>query len=190
MSEYSIKWYDSPKRYGVVSRFLHWLMFIVFTLLFLELGLELGLDIHAQRYKFIPSHGDFGAALLVMVTGRTLWACANHSIRHHHSQKGFTPKKLSQFCFYVLMLATPLLGLLFFYSHGKRVRLLGVFVFQNVAPSANLQTLLTITEPLLAQTLHGAFGWALLSLIVLHIAVVLVHQFHLRDGMFRKMWKT
>lgn len=190
MGNISFRWRDAPHQYGVVSQFFHWAMALVFAYLFIGLGIELLLDLHASDLALIPTHGDLGATLFVLSIGRTCWALVNLSNRYASEAKWPRILKLVHILFYVLMIAIPSLGLLFFYAHGEPVDLFGfLHLFENVSSSTAMESFLMMSDELTGQSLHGLLGWGLMTLIGLHIVMVGVHQFFLRDGIIKKMWR-
>lgn len=57
MSGTGFGWLDKPGKYGVVSQFFHWSMALMFAWLFMGLGLELSLGLHAKDLPLTPTHG-------------------------------------------------------------------------------------------------------------------------------------
>jgi len=166
----SLQWLDTPQRYGVVSRWLHWLMAAAFAWQFTSAVLH-WLDRETAVAKFFWStHGSLGLALMVLVMVRAAWGLANLRRRPGYAcSLAGRAAAAGHLLLYALMIAVPLLALLRAYGRGRGFSAFGLPVF---APSGN--EIPALIAP--GHALHGVLGWLLLALAAGHIAMVFVHR--------------
>jgi len=82
---------------------------------------------------------------------------------------------------YLATLSMPLLGWAAAQARGEAIRLLGVPL-----PTWIRSRDLDLADDLIER--HGLVAWALLALVLLHVAAALWHHFVLHDGLLRRMW--
>ncbi len=177
----ALQWRDSPERYGIVSRCLHWGMAILFAVQFLGMGLKLALGRTPLTGFFVSNHAPLGVLLLVLCVLRIGWWLVN--ARRRPRQRADVLGRLAlagHATLYVLMLVVPSLALLRLYGSGRGFRPYGI---ELIAPS---ERKLEWTE-LPAELLHGELAWVLLALIAGHVAMALLHRFWWRDGVLARM---
>ncbi len=177
-------WMDSPERYGLVSRTLHWAMayLLIWQLFSILIWKIFG---RAEWVKtvtsFGPYHGTVGLLVIVLVAVRSGWALTNRSRRPPHEPGRLGRVALTaHLTFYLLMFVVPALALLRAYGNGKGwspwglplIPKTGVMVDWVVAP---------------ARALHRPLAWLLFGLIAFHILAALYHRFVLRDRILHRM---
>ncbi len=177
-------WMDSPARYGVVSRVLHWGMAYLLVWQFamiLSWRVFDGSDLLKTISSYGPGHGTVGALTIFFVTLRAIWALANRHRRPAHAA-GWVGRaaRAGHACLYLLMFAIPALALLRTYGNGKGWSLWGMQIVPSTGVRADW-----LTAP--ANALHGTLSWLLLCLIAGHVAVALVHHFIGRDDTLARM---
>lgn len=172
---------DTPDHYGLVSRALHWGMALLLTWQFLSMAAKYVLGRGPITAVMVGSHQSVGVVLLVLVLVRALWGFYNWRRRPHHGT-GFWGRAASigHFTLYALMLVVPALGMIRQRGSDRPTQLFG----QEVMPG--------LAEPVgwmvwLGDSFHSELAWLLCALIVGHIAMVVVHQVHWRDGTLRRM---
>lgn len=174
-------WLDNARRYGSITRLLHWAMAALFLWQFVGMGLRLALGRTPLVAVFVGSHAAVGTLLLVLLAVRLLWRTAN-SARHPAYEHGVLgiAARAGHAALYALMAIVPALGLLRAWGSGRGFQPFGIPLF-----SATGEPIPWAMAP--ANALHGVLAWTLLALIAGHVAMVLVHQFILRDGVARRM---
>ncbi|MGE4338332.1 MAG: cytochrome b [Pigmentiphaga sp.] len=174
------RWLDSPDRYGLVSRALHWGMAALFAWQFTGMVLRLLLGRTPVTAVMVGSHAPVGTLLLGLVLLRFLWAWGNRHRRPRHER---TPAGraawLGHAVLYVLMVVIPLLALLRQYGSGR------AFVPFGVPLMEASDKIPWLMAP--ADAVHGWLAWLLLALIVGHVIMVLVHQYVWRDDIATRM---
>ncbi|MCB4770993.1 cytochrome b/b6 domain-containing protein [Ancylobacter sp. Lp-2] len=175
---------DTARRYGTVSRALHWGMALLFAWQFFGMALRAALGRTPVVSFFVGSHVTVGVLLLALVLLRLLWARANHGHRPPY-EAGLLGRaaRLGHAALYALMVIVPTLAVLRLYGSGRGYAPFGIEIF---APSE------TRIEWLMApaNALHGLLAWVLLALIAGHVAMVAVHQLLLRDRLLYRMVRT
>ncbi|MFK0386505.1 cytochrome b [Agrobacterium sp. NPDC090273] len=173
-------WLDSPDRYGLISRLLHWGMacLLVWQFAVILTWRVFGpADWVKSVTSFGPGHGTIGLLTIILVVIRVIWALINRGRRPERASGWSGRAAAVVHCsFYGLMFVIPALALLRAYGNGRGfmpwIPASGVRIDWMVAP-ANL--------------LHGVLSWCLLVLIAGHIVMALFHQLALKDGTLARM---
>ncbi|WP_136066842.1 cytochrome b [Modicisalibacter radicis] len=173
-------WWDTPDRYGLISRWLHW---GIGALLLWQLG---GMATRALMGSgewiqlWISTHRPLGTLLLGLFTLRALWALFNLPRRPPHRGMPARLAACSHLLLYLLMLAMPALGLYMTWRSGQPFAPLGISLFEG--GSAH------VDQMLLARQWHAWLGWTLLALIIGHVGMALLwHGLVRRDGTLSRM---
>lgn len=177
-------WMDSPERYGLVSRALHWCMAY---LLLWQFGIILSWRVFgpSDLLKAItslgPYHGTVGLLTIILVVFRFGWALFNRKRRPPRGSGWSCRAALAGHVgLYTLMFAIPALGLLRAYGNGKGWKQWDL----QVVPATG-EEIGWMTAP--ADALHGILSWTLFALIVGHIAMTLHHRFIRCDSVLARM---
>jgi len=172
--------WDTPNGYGLVSRYLHWLMAVLFVWQFISTTLRFFVK-DVPVYNFIwPTHSQVGFALLLLVLVRGVWGLLNISKRPHKAGVSGKLAGLGHLVIYALMFVVPALALLRTYGNGRGFSFLGMEIFAKTGVQDA-----ALTAP--GNAAHGLLGWILLAVIVGHVIMALVHHFALRDNTLRHM---
>jgi cytochrome b561 len=172
---------NSTSTYGSVSKFLHWLLFILIAgLVFTGLAEDL---FGEQRERAVMGlHIAVGTAVLLLVAVRILWRFANPvpALPATAAARENLLARLTHFALYVLMLAQPLTGVLMMQFKGRAIDMFGMlsippFVLKDRATAHFFEEL------------HEG-GWIVLAVLVgLHAAAALYHHFIRRDDVLLRM---
>lgn len=177
-------WMDSPERYGLVSRTLHWIMA---CLLIWQFGIILSWrlfgpsDLLKTITSLGPYHGTVGLLTIMFVVIRIAWALVNQKCRPPR-EAGWTGRAalFGHVSLYTLMFIIPALALLRAYGNGKGWQQWGV----QIVPAMGEEIQWFIAP---ANTLHGLLSWLLCILIAGHIVMALHHRFIRRDRILDRM---
>lgn len=169
---------DSPAKYGLVSRFFHWLMAILIFWQALKLGDRINDGEHWVGRTLVPWHISIGVTLLVLVVLRALWAWSQLDRRPAHEPATAFLVYGGHVLLYAGMLLMPITGLLYMIGNGYGIEVFGMQLIEQGGKSAWMATL---------GSLHAYFAWALLLLIAGHITMALYHGFVKRDDILRRM---
>jgi cytochrome b561 len=165
-----------------ITRLMHWLtaglMLLVFVLAF-------SIDIAASRDShtaLLQLHRSIGLTIWVLTMARFVWRCfakyPNWPGDMSHAMR--VVAMASEYALYALLVTQPILGLLQTSAHGDHVNLFFI---------GELPALIEKNRPLAQHllTAHKAVGFALLSLIALHVSAALFHHFWRRDDTLTAM---
>jgi len=173
---------DPTGRYTPVAKLLHWLTALL-VLGMIGVGLWMvGLPLGLTKLYVYGWHKWIGLTVLVLTLLRLVW-------RIHRPPPPLPPtvtawKRVvapwAHFGLLVLLLAMPISGWLMSSAGGVSVVWFGVLPLPDLVPR----------DPLaftMLRTLHHWLAWALIAVIVLHVAAVARHDLLRRDGIFRRM---
>lgn len=173
---------DTPLVYGPVSRVFHWLLayLLLWQCLMLVGWRVLSEDVMRGAARFGPSHVSVGVLVLLLVVPRAIWAFTNRNDRPPADPALLGHcARLGHMALYALMLAIPAVGLLQAYASGKGFALWGVHLIPATGHESSRTALITL--------LHRTLGWTFTILVAGHVAMALVHQYVLRDGLIGRM---
>ncbi|MBS7457547.1 cytochrome b [Coralloluteibacterium stylophorae] len=178
--------FDSPVRYGSVSRLLHWTMAAIVLLQFVSAACHFLLErTHPVRDFFWGTHTSVGFAILVLVLVRGAWALANLRRRPPAGNVRFGRlAPLGHLVLYLLMIAIPTLGLVRQWGAGREFSAFGIPIFQGTSgPEVG-----ALVEA--GNGFHGLLGWSLLALVVAHALVAVSHNVLWNEDVVRRMVGT
>jgi cytochrome b561 len=178
----SSPWLDTPRRYGLVSRMLHWGMAALFAWQFAGMAIRILVGRHPVTAFMVGSHASVGFLLLLLVLLRGSWGLASASRRPRHAP-GLLGRLATagHLLLYALMLVVPALALLRAAGSGRGFAPFGLPLFARfeggpvgwmVAP---------------AHAAHGLLAWVLLGLVAGHVLMVVVHRWLWRDDVLQRM---
>ncbi|PVA10625.1 cytochrome B [Pelagivirga sediminicola] len=173
--------YDSPDRYGLITRILHWGMAVLFAAQFLSAALHWALPReHPVRDFFWSYHYTLGTTLFLLVLLRGIWGLANLRRRPVHFGLIGRAAAAGHLAIYVLMVVVPTVRLVAAAGDKRGFSYLGIPIFP--ARETDIGWLKTVAE------WHGEMGWILAFLVLGHI-VMAVGWHHLikRDGSLKRM---
>lgn len=172
---------DTPDRYGLVSRILHWGMAALFAGQFLSAAAHWALAReNAVRETLWSYHATLGTTLFLLILLRGAWGLANLSSRPPHRGRMGQAAKVGHIVLYLLMVTVPSLKLLSAAGGTRGFSYLGLQIFPP--RETEIVWLRAFGE------WHGELGWALALLVVGHIAMALVwHRLMQRDDTLSRM---
>jgi cytochrome b561 len=168
-------------RFAVPQRILHWLMAIcILSMLFIGVGMVS--TVTTKYLTLVQIHKPLGIAILVLALIRLV-------LRLYYGAPALpadlpAPMKLaaelSQYIFYALMIAMPLIGWGMLSAAEYPVVLFGSVHLPSILPvSPSLHTLLWHA--------HYYLAFAFFGLILMHVSAILFHKLVRNDGVFEAM---
>lgn len=176
----------APTRYTRTAQLLHWLLALA---LFTAIGVGLymvGLSFSPLRLKLYNWHKWLGVSILVLSLLRLGWRLSHRPpalpaavlVAMPAWQQGV--HHATHHALYALFFLVPLLGWAYSSAAGFPIVFLGLVPLPDWVPVS--ESLAELLKPL-----HQWSAYALATLIVLHIAAALKHQFIDRDGLMQRM---
>jgi cytochrome b561 len=168
-------------RFAVPQRLLHWLMALcILSMLFIGVGMVS--TVSSKYLTLVQIHKPLGIAILVLALIRL-------SLRLYYKAPALPADlplpiklaaELSQYIFYALMIAMPLIGWAMLSAAAYPVVLFGSVHLPPIVPvSPALHTLLWHA--------HYFLAFAFFALILGHVAAILFHKLVRNDGVFETM---
>lgn len=175
---------NTQNSYGIVSRFLHWLIFLMVAGL-LAVGLYMTeQDISPATLKLYGLHKSIGVTVLILALLRLVWALSNTAPKMLGLEKPW--EKLAargvHGLMYLCLLAMPLSGWLMSSAAGYPVSVFGLFTLPDLAaPSKDLHEI--------AEEIHELTAYGFMALIAAHAGAALMHHFVKKDRTLIRMVK-
>ncbi|MGQ9687042.1 MAG: cytochrome b [Thiobacillaceae bacterium] len=171
-----------PRAYTRTAIALHWLIALL-ILAALPLGLTMtGMDLSPQKLKFYAWHKWLGVTVFGLAVLRLLWRVTHPAPPWPQTMPAWQRRAAQglHWALYVLMLAIPLAGWLMSSAKGFQTVYLGVLPIPDV---------LSKDEALgeILARVHASLAYALIALIVVHVAAALKHHFIDGDDILRRM---
>jgi cytochrome b561 len=177
-----MQWRNTFSNYGFVTKVLHWLLFVLITLLIVG-GLSTDdMPKSAEKAQYIAIHRSLGITVLVLVCFRLFWRWSNPvppqplgTARWQIAMVHF-----NHYGLYLLMLAQPVSGLLMSQAEGHAVEYFGLFTWPTlIAPDKVMGEIY--------EQAHGII-WAILSIFAgWHVIAALYHHWVRKDDVLRRI---
>lgn len=177
----ALGWRDTGLHYGKITRALHWAMALLFLWQFLGMSLRLLLGRTPLVSLFVGTHASIGTLLMTLALIRALWGLSN--LRNRPAHEGGlvgTAARLGHLGLYTLMLIVPLLALLRAYGSQRGAAIFGV----PVVPGAPEKIDWMVNA---GNAAHGLLAWCLLTMVVGHLGMVIIHRTVWKDNVLNRM---
>jgi cytochrome b561 len=173
---------NTPQKYSTTAVWLHWLV-AVLILCAAGFGLRLeSVPLSPAKLQWISYHKWMGVTIFVVVALRLLWRLYRPAPPLPAHMPGWqkTAAHASHVLLYILMLGTPLVGWLQSSAAGYQVVWFGMMPLpMPLGKDKALADLL--------MSVHAAFAFTLLGLVVLHAAAAIKHHMIDRDDVLVRM---
>ena len=172
---------DTTAGYGLVTRFVHWLMaFAIFFLFGLGVWM-VTLDYYSPYYTSAPDlHRSLGVVVGLVLIFRFAWRLANP--KPSDSELSALERLVSNtvhWSFYPLILAIVVTGYLISSSDGRSIDVFSLFSLPSLVEDKELASK--------AGFIHRILAYGVIALAVLHSAASLKHHFWDRSGILKRM---
>ncbi|VXB76740.1 Cytochrome B [Luteimonas sp. 9C] len=175
------RWIDSPLRYGLVTRLLHWGMAALFAWQFTGMGVKLILGKHPLTAFLVGTHKPVGTLLMLAILLRGAWGLSQWRRRPPHPRTAVGRLAgAGHALLYALMFYIPTVALLREYGSGRGFAPWGVPLLPQTG-----EQIAWMMAP--ANLSHGVLAWTLLAVIVGHVAMVALHHVVWRDTTLARM---
>ncbi|MGK2286174.1 cytochrome b [Pedomonas sp. V897] len=170
---------DTPDRYGVLTRLIHWTMAALIVLQFLKLGDYINDGEHWVGQTIVPLHGSLGILLFVLIVVRLAWAVSQRGQRPDYDARLRLLVKAGHGLLYLCMILMPLSGMARGLGAGRGIKMFGSQLIEGSGEK---------TEWLLAfSQIHAPLSWLFVALASGHVLAALYHHFVLKDQTLRRM---
>ena len=178
---------DASFRYARPLIALHWLMFLLFILLYAVMEFRVLFEKGMPEREFMKSlHFMFGLCILLLVVFR-LWAkrlSPSPPLLELHGLAKLMHRAsgAAHVVLYVFMILMPLMGWIMLSAAGKPIPFFGLELPALIAPDEALAKQIKAVHALVGNIGYGLIG--------LHIGAALFHQWVLKDRLLQRMgWR-
>lgn len=171
-----------PAAWSPVAKLFHWSTAVLIIVMFGLGWLAVSYPMSPTKLKLFNWHKSLGLFILAWVVLRILWRLTHRApaLPDEQSRAEKWAAHVSHTGMYVLMLAMPVSGWIINSAADFPLKWFGLFpVPQLVAPDEALQNA--------AETSHFFLFWALLGVVVIHVAAALHHHYVRRNEVLRRM---
>lgn len=168
-------------RYRPVAIFLHWTIAVLIVVAWLLPQVREFASHDASR-AMISLHRSLGMTVLALVFLRAIWRLVSPppALPSGTTKVVRLAAHAGHAALYLLMVAVPVLGMLFTWASGRDLSFWGLFTLPApIAPDAALKSLFL--------DLHALAANAIMVFAGLHAAAALVHQYVFKDGLLDRM---
>lgn len=177
-----MQWINTAKRYGVISKTLHWLV-VALVITQVVLGkIADDLPNGIEKLATLARHKSIGMLILMLALARIAWRLRSPGPRLPVQMPGWqrAAAGASHGLLYLLIVLQPVSGWLMSSTKNYPVSFFGWFQFPDlVGPNETWHERL--------EEVHEFLAGAIIALAVLHAAAALYHHFVLRDDVLRRM---
>jgi cytochrome b561 len=169
------------KQYDALTQAIHWLTLFVIAVAFVA-GIAMEeMPRGPAKMQLVNLHASFGVLLIALTAFRLLWRATVPGIEPTPGPRLLRiGAKILHGTLYLVLCALPIVGLLMMASKGRAVEVFGIFTLPPlIAPNRAMGHSLG--------ELHEFLAYLTISLIGLHAAAALLHQFVLKDGGLARM---
>lgn len=173
-------------RYTLVAVWLHWLLALSIIGIFFFGLYTVGLPFSPAKLKYLNWHKWAGILILLFSALRLVWRITHRAPALPQATLQTMPRwqQLAHHgvhhVFYLLFFAVPLLGWAYSSAAGFPIVLFGQVPLPDFVPAS--AELAAAIKPW-----HKIAAFALMALVVLHVAAVVKHQWIDRDGLLARM---
>lgn len=175
-------WRDTAEGWGVITRWLHWVMAFAICGLFALGWWMVGLDYYSPYYNAAPHwHKSLGMIFLVVLLVRIGWRLVNLRPKDE-SLSAFERRAahLVHASFYPLMIVVFASGYLIPTADGRPISVFGLLDVPALVIQPGLESV--------AGSVHRWSSYAVMILAGLHAAAALKHHFADKTSVLTRMW--
>lgn len=176
----------SSSSYTKVAIWLHWVIAVLIISQIIGGKVMLAMGPSSLKWEIFQLHKSFGFVILALSLIRLLWRLTHKAPPLPEGMKPFEKlgAKLSHWGFYILMIGTPMAGWVLVSSSVPQI---ATKIFK-VIPVPDVPGV-TRSEALNARMseVHEYMAYAIVGLLVLHVAAALKHHFIDKDDVLTRM---
>ncbi len=176
----------TTQRYTKTAIVLHWLIAALLIGQIIGAKIMIAMDASAQKYELFQLHKSFGIVILILSLLRLLWRLGHRPPPLPKTMKAHETfaAKLAHIGFYSLMIGIPLMGWAVVSTSPIRIttKIFKTVKWPDLAFLERSEALSKVFE-----NAHHYMSFALVLLLILHIAAALKHHFIDRDDVLTRM---
>ena len=174
---------NNEKKYGVVTKLLHWSIFVLFILqFFLVYRREYFPKDSPEKMQYMLLHKSFGATILALAIFMIIWRHLGKRPSHpsHMPKTQSILAKVVHALLYLCMLIMPLSGISMSQLSGYKVSIFNWF---------DLPMLVSVNKDLAGvfHEIHEYTSFAIIALVSGHALAALYHHFVNKDNVLEKI---
>lgn len=169
---------DTNRRYGAVSKILHWFMALLIGWQLLKIGDRFEEGEHWIGQTLVPWHVSIGTLLLGFIVLRLFWALTQRGHRPKQHPNTAALVGVAHALLYAGMLLLPITGVMIMLGGGHGLSAFGIEI---VAEGDGIPWAASVGD------LHSPLAWALLVLVTGHITIALYHHVVRKDDVLTRM---
>lgn len=175
---------NTETSWGSVARLLHWVLAVAIIGMF-AYGLWMkSLPVREDRVYHYAIHASFGISILVLMVLRVLWRTANPTPRPPAGAQKWeiTAGHLGHLGLYLTAFGTLIAG---WFLAGSGKATLNYYLF-GIVPVPNMLSVNSPYHDFVGEA-HELFAYAMIALVVVHVAASIWHERVKRDGVMARM---
>jgi len=177
--------FNTPTRYGIVSKLLHWLIApLILSLIAIGSYMTTLSDENPLYFRLLDLHQAIGLSVFCLFFVKVAWSLVTPNPGQLPTLAGWE-SLLARIVHGVLlfaMAAIPVFGYLFATGLGDEISIYDVFEIPSL-------TELNKAESEQVITIHVALAYGIGALIALHILAVVKHHVVDKNEILRRMWR-
>jgi len=183
-----MQWKNTQTVYGLITKTLHWLVFLLFANQYIVADAMLGIGRNETALGGFSQgalynwHKSIGLIVLLVVLLRFTWRKTTR-LPDWAATLTRTEQRVVHWyerVLYAAMFIMPISGYLYVMAGGYGVHFFSLVHLPNPIPVSE-------TLAAAARWTHIVTGWVILATLAVHVGLVLKHQFIQRDGLLRRM---
>lgn len=173
---------NTTESYGWLAKAFHWLMALMIVALIAVGYIMSDMENNPDKFKIYGLHKSLGISVLILAGLRLLWKGVNIAPLFPAGMKPVEKfaAYIGHAALYFFMFSMPLTGWMMSSAAGFSVSLFGFFTLPDfVAPDKAFAGEM--------RDLHEIFSYGLIVMIVLHAMAALLHHYHHKNDVLRRM---
>ena len=174
---------NTLKSFGSITKWLHWLAFILVTAKFYLIWFHEGFPKGSpEKMLYMMLHKSVGITILMLGILFVIWHIINVKPLSPKSQPHwqYIIAKIVHHALLTLLILMPIVGYLLTCSYAKPVNFFGLFTIPcMISKNEHLGNILDFT--------HETLGYLILVLVGIHILAALYHHFIVKDNVLKRM---
>jgi len=173
---------NTPDRYGIVARYLHWLIVIGITIMLIIGFFHDYIGDKALRSTFMRFHMSLGILILVLMVLRLLWALTSHKPQPLPNIPRWQQiaSKAAHGLLYAVLILMPISGWVMVNAHGGSPVFFGLFKLPAIVP-ANKAFASFMSD------VHSFLAWTIIVLVAIHLIAIIKHLVVDKHNLFKRM---